>query len=358
VGSIRILLAIAVVFAHSYGFVFVGGRLAVQLFYIISGFLISFILTEAKTYSSISAFYKNRLLRLFPAYFLVALGTLAMLYIATYFSISQGSFFSTYSAIDTNGKISLILSNIFIFGQDWIMFTGVKDGVFQFVSDFRNSEVLVHQGLIVPQAWTLGVELSFYLVAPFILLNKRLIITFFIISLAVRGILIYQGLGFQDPWTYRFFPAELSLFLLGTISHQFWLPFLKRKKWITEGKAKLITFVVFSYCLLYFLLPFRLVNTLLIIAIFTTSLPYMFEFQKKYSFDRWVGELSYPIYISHMAVIMPVFYLWKRLFGETIDNNSLPRAILVVIITIMVSVVINKLLERYINKIRNKIRKS
>ena len=52
-GTIRLLLALAVVFSHSYGYLLVGGRLAVQLFYIISGYLISFILIELKSYSSI-----------------------------------------------------------------------------------------------------------------------------------------------------------------------------------------------------------------------------------------------------------------------------------------------------------------
>ena len=40
-GTIRLLLALAVVFTHSYGYLFTGGKLAVQLFYIISGYLMS-----------------------------------------------------------------------------------------------------------------------------------------------------------------------------------------------------------------------------------------------------------------------------------------------------------------------------
>ena len=57
-GSIRTLLALAVVFNHATGdFVFVGPVLAVELFYIISGFLISFILVEAKSYSNIKSFF-------------------------------------------------------------------------------------------------------------------------------------------------------------------------------------------------------------------------------------------------------------------------------------------------------------
>ena len=55
-GSLRTFLALTVVLSHSYGHIFVGGRLAVQLFYIISGFLISYILLEANSYKSLKGF--------------------------------------------------------------------------------------------------------------------------------------------------------------------------------------------------------------------------------------------------------------------------------------------------------------
>ncbi len=57
-GTLRTLFAISVVFSHSIGFVFVGGQNAVRLFYMISGFLISYILVEKKYYSNVSGFYQ------------------------------------------------------------------------------------------------------------------------------------------------------------------------------------------------------------------------------------------------------------------------------------------------------------
>ena len=57
-GTIRLLLALAVVLSHSYGYLLVGGRLAVQMFYIISGYLISYILIEAKSYHSIKILFE------------------------------------------------------------------------------------------------------------------------------------------------------------------------------------------------------------------------------------------------------------------------------------------------------------
>ena len=58
-GSLRTFLAITVVLSHSYGHIFVGGRLAVQSFYVISGFLISYILLEARSYENLYKFYSN-----------------------------------------------------------------------------------------------------------------------------------------------------------------------------------------------------------------------------------------------------------------------------------------------------------
>jgi peptidoglycan/LPS O-acetylase OafA/YrhL len=71
-GILRTLLALSVVLIHTYGQVFVTGQDAVQLFYVISGFLISYVLIEAKSYPELKFFYLNRYLRLYPIYFLVA----------------------------------------------------------------------------------------------------------------------------------------------------------------------------------------------------------------------------------------------------------------------------------------------
>ena len=62
-GSVRVLLAIAVVVEHSFGMAFSGGVFAVQLFFVVSGFYISYILVEAQSYATVRGFYWNRILR-------------------------------------------------------------------------------------------------------------------------------------------------------------------------------------------------------------------------------------------------------------------------------------------------------
>ena len=349
-GTVRTLLAIIVVLAHCYGRVGVGGSLAVQIFYMISGFLISFVLVEAGTYDSIIKFYKNRFLRLFPVYWAVALCTL-LLECVGYFLSDRTSFFQTYAALDWDGRIALGLSNVFLLGQDWIMFSGVRDGVFQFVTDYRDTEVNVWSGLLVPQAWTLGLELCFYLIAPFVLPKRKWIFTAIAFSFAVRIYLIWVGLDSQDPWTYRFFPKELAIFLFGALSHQILRPYYAD----VFGKH----FAVISawgaggfllYCILFEMLPFPVIQSYLIVIVAFALMPMLFEFQNNFTWDRKLGEYSYPIYISHWMVIAPIsFILGKLGFPE--------KSLLFTSAVLTATLIVSYLLERYVNKNVARLRK-
>jgi peptidoglycan/LPS O-acetylase OafA/YrhL len=118
----------------------------------------------------------------------------------------------------------LAASNTTLFFQDWILFLGIEANEIRFTPNFSTHELPLYLGLIVPQAWTLGVELSFYLIAPFLLARRKALLAFPILSLGVRIVLHIIELGRDDSWVYRFYPAELSFFILGAISHQFLLP--------------------------------------------------------------------------------------------------------------------------------------
>jgi peptidoglycan/LPS O-acetylase OafA/YrhL len=302
-GSTRFLLALSVVIMHSYGFLLVGGQLAVQLFYVTSGYLISLILITNTTYKNTKRFYLNRFLRLFPIYWLIAVISL-IFKIATYYQ-GTGNFFQVYDEVGLIGSVFLIISNLILIGQDWVMFTGVENGFFGLSSSFNQSEVLVYEGLLVPQAWTLGVEISFYLIAPFILRHKRRWLTLLFISLILRAYLIYIGIGQNDPFSYRFFPTELALFLIGAFSHQFFLPmynkhrFLQNTKLVNGISFFLMTFIIFFS----FISLARDLLSIIMIIVFALSLPFLASFQKNNKFDQWLGNLSYPIYICHMLII-------------------------------------------------------
>ncbi|WZB73776.1 acyltransferase family protein [Achromobacter insuavis] len=211
---LRTLLALSVVLDHLGGGTtdwLVGGRLAVQLFYVISGFLISYVLTATDHYRGAPGrFYANRALRLYPVYLAVAALTL-LAYLG-----GGAAFWRVYDGLPLAATLFLALSNLLILGQDWLMFFGIDQGALAFTGSFARSDVPLYQGLLVPQAWTLGVEMSFYLIAPYVLHSPRRLLVLLAASLALRAVLITSGIGLSDPWTYRFFPTELALFLAGT----------------------------------------------------------------------------------------------------------------------------------------------
>jgi peptidoglycan/LPS O-acetylase OafA/YrhL len=354
-GTIRVLLAISVVFSHLGINIFVGSKLAVQLFYIISGFLISYILVEKKSYSSIKNFYLNRFLRIFPIYWLVALITLILILLGNFFLNKNPFLLLIYSELDQIGKSIMFLVNIFLLGQDWIIFTCVKNNFFQFVLDATSCETKYWglSALIIPQAWTIGVELTFYIIAPYILLRKKLLFFFLFLSILVRTYLISIDLV-KGLWEYSFFSNELSLFLFGAFSHQTWTPFLKKNNFLTRKRSILITFLIFIYCIIFSLLPYQTFNYLFLIFAFILSLPFLFYMQNQNYWDKKIGDLSYPIYISHFTFI----WIFKNLFDKffQLKYNLATGSLLIIMTIIFFSFFINYFLDNKIQKFRNKFK--
>jgi peptidoglycan/LPS O-acetylase OafA/YrhL len=354
-GSLRTLFAIAVVFAHSYGYVFVGGRNAVQLFYMISGFLISYVIVEKKAYSTIKSFYINRYLRLYPIYIVVAALTFIAFLIAAFVLNKNVEFFNIYYTAPFSANALLIFSNISLFLQDWVMFAGVEHNQLVFATNFSKSDIVLAKGLLVPQAWTLGVELSFYLIAPFILPKRKILATLLFLSIALRIYLIYIGLGRQDPWTYRFFPTELALFLLGAISHQVILPFY-RNVFSTENIEKystLSTYFLILITLVFWLIPINeLIKSAALFAIFLVLMPLTFLFQSKRDWDKWVGDLSYPIYICHMLVIYVIGFIMGKLGIE----NTITISLAAVAFSVCLSIALNTYIGKPVESLRSKLR--
>jgi peptidoglycan/LPS O-acetylase OafA/YrhL len=160
--------------------------------------------------------------------------------------------------------------------------------------------------LVVPQAWTLGVELSFYLFAPFLIrLKTRSLFGICLLSLALRIYLSRIGHG-DDPFTYRFFPNELSTFVTGMLGCRFYLHYLKPK----EGKKNLRYFgqAALVACLIDILTynsnhMHETTKHVLSLILFAASIPFIFSLTKNNRFDRKIGDLSYPTYICHILVI-------------------------------------------------------
>lgn len=346
-GTLRTLFAIAVVCAHSYGYVFVGGRNAVQLFYMISGFLISYVLVEKKAYATVANFYINRYLRLYPIYFVVGL--------LSFLVLRPAGFFEVYRTAPAAADVLLIFSNITLIAQDWVMFSGVESDKLVFSTDFQKSEVVLQAGLLLPQAWTLGVELTFYLIAPFVLERKKIIFLLLLLSIAIRVYVLQIGLGRNDPWTYRFFPTELALFLFGALAHQVLLPFYR--KYFSGERMEVVarnsTYFLVLVTLVYWLIPiYELIKAPVFFLLFLFFMPFIFVFQSTRSWDKWVGDLSYPIYICHLLAIHVVTLILAKLGAA--DKISI--AFLAVIFSIVFSMVLNSFVANPVEVLRSRFR--
>jgi peptidoglycan/LPS O-acetylase OafA/YrhL len=347
-GLLRTLLAIAVVLSHVGEISFIGGRNAVQIFYMISGFLMSFILVERRSYRQLGEFYISRCLRLYPQYIVIAAVTLLGFLVVD--GPNADAFFATNADIGLSGKLWLIFANATLFTQDWVMLAGNHAGSIGFEPSLAAATAPLYKGLLLPQAWTLGVEMTFYLLAPFILPRRWLVITLLILSLGLRVFLFRLGLANTDPWTYRFFPTELALFLLGALAHQMLLP--RYRAWRLDRHALPITLGVVGCVLVYPWVPApELAKSGLLIGLAMVTLPALFVFQHRRTWDQWIGELSYPVYINHLVLV--------GAFGVLgLGANPNVHAFATIIGSVALAVVMNRYIGQPIDELRHRLRRA
>jgi peptidoglycan/LPS O-acetylase OafA/YrhL len=294
VGILRIILAVAVIIGHSdsvLGIRFTGGIVAVEVFFIISGFYMAMILD--KKYigeGSYILFLSNRFLRLYPMFWIVLCLTILSSVISYAFFqkwLMLSPYIKYFDIMTIPTLLFQIITNITLFGQDIVMFLGMhqETGGMYFTYDFSTSDPMFWEFLFIPQAWSLGIEVMFYLIAPFIVRkSNHFIMLLIILSFSIR-LFTYFYLGYiNDPWTYRFFPSELVFFLLGTVSYR-----LYKAKKILEINfmgGRLKHFIVISFFL--FLLFYQFIYNVrfghiinwLFYGFCCISLPFIFELSK------------------------------------------------------------------------------
>jgi peptidoglycan/LPS O-acetylase OafA/YrhL len=348
-GVIRLLLAISVVIAHSgpiFGCTLVGGQVAVQVFYIISGFYMSLILNEK--YNNIDNSYKlfitNRFLRLFPIYWVVLILSIIIPYVIH--ASQSSSVLYTYTVNFSNMSVFSIIysvfSNLVILGQDFAIFLGFNSstGNPYFIENYQNHSTVMYQFMFIPQAWTIAVEIMFYLIAPFILKRKVWVIFTIILFSVLCRLLLYKNGYNHDPWTYRFFPNELVFFMLGNLSYRLYDKIRNlhiRLSYFSMAFIFIIVFIIF-----YTFINFK-GKSILFFAFFTLLLPLIFKMTKNIKIDTQIGDLSYPVYISHIFV----FFILKAIKVPILNNMGLILSTSTILFSILLNLSINSRIEKY-----------
>lgn len=309
-GLIRVLLAMAVLFGHLpilQNVHILGAALAVQAFFIVSGFYMALVLS-GKYSGQVGLFYSNRLLRLMPTYFVMCALYAVALFV---FNASATSAPEVFRLAFSNPMTAIVMAfeNIAILGQEllfWFTLGPHGELVFNTTGAVPNPPdlLLSWQALLVPQSWSLSMELMFYALAPFLArLSWRWLAAIAAASIALR--LAGYLLPVNYPiWQGRFFPTALFLFVFGMLAQRM-LPFAaklpKAAGWIVN-MALLGLMIVLPAVSDALHLSSEITRWIMYVLI-ALAIPFVFNAFKNLAWDRWIGDLSYPLYLVHLLVI-------------------------------------------------------
>jgi peptidoglycan/LPS O-acetylase OafA/YrhL len=337
-GCLRLLLALSVLIGHSdhsFGLPDVNNTLAVRSFYVISGFYMALVLRGKYRDKPYYVFIRSRYLRLFPAYCSVlALSVLCGL--GTYVLTGQSGWplhgwANTITELHPSTIVTYALSNVFIWGQDILSYCKVNNHgalLFDYLDAYKQTTFGGY--MLVPQAWTLGIELSFYLIAPFLAVRSIAVVVAVMAGSFLLRLFVLPAFGVvSSAFGYRFFFFEIVYFCLGILSFDLYTFYRSRSlhgkwHWFVVGLLSLV-----------FLSAGGAVAAPLRYAALFLIVPSLFLLTKANRLDRFVGELSYPVYISHMVVLYTLAQYYK-------GGNELPA----ILITMLLSVGIYAFVER------------
>ena len=334
-GVLRLFLALSVVAAHAettvFGFNGINSWYAVNFFFIISGFYMAMILNEKYKDMTPIHFYKSRAFRLFPVY-----------YIGIFISllVSFGDIKSVFDHLPTGAQIFFIFQNLFIFGQDLSFLLCIKKDT---------SLACASPMQINIPAWSLAVELGFYLVAPFILKNVKktyLFVLFgcwYLISLnqidfPLGPIDFFNPLSGISAFNYFFYPSSFIFFGGGALAYH-----LRKGNLQDHYFATLFVIILLSFTQTQ--MPFW---HLLFICF---AIPLLFNYTATNRIDRDIGELSYPAYILHYPILL-FLKPFTQTHSQYFDFISLGSWVAII------SCIIGFLLYRYVEKSINNYRQS
>ena len=322
-GTLRLTLALAV--AASHAGVLVGGLnpgvVAVIGFYLISGYVMAGLIQRYYRHpSQAPAFYLDRAIRLLPQYLFYCGLVLA-------WQISTQS--TTPFLISVSPGVGNLLDNLLIVPLNYYM--------------YNDSD----RYTLIPPAWSLGAEVQFYFLAPFLLLWPKRLMCIGLLSLIVY-LAALGGTINSDWFGYRLLPGVLLFFVLGALlQHQHQLSQHKRALAMTAG----VTFLA-GLALLFLYLngtlrqPYNfetligLMLGLILLQALATRSPTRW--------DELAGNISYGVFLNHFLII------WV-LYPQGVNTAQLPGFL---VLSMVFSWLSQRLVEQPLLKLRYRFRKS
>jgi peptidoglycan/LPS O-acetylase OafA/YrhL len=347
-GTLRFTLALSVAYAHAgsfFGFFILPPYIAVESFYAVSGFYMALVLSGkySPAKSTYWLFLTNRFSRLLPSYLIVLALTLALATVVHAHGDPLPEFMRRWtdlSILPFHDLAYMVGAQLSLIAQDGYIFLRVADNSLAFTPFFLKEKYSLVQFLVVPQSWTLGLEIWFYSLAPFIVRRSvGTIVVLLFASLALRFILQFSFGYYGDPWLYRFFPSEIALFLAGVLGYRVYAHHKPQEsraiEYLVIAAACLITCLTVSYW------QASSRKSHAILALVICAIPFLFHYSKNARLDRHLGELSYPLYICHFLVIWTV-----DAFGQF---DPVPRGLGILAGSIMLSAALYGFIDRPVN---------
>lgn len=342
-GLLRTTLALMVMAFHLFVSIPQLGNYPVFGFYLISGYLMTFVMHESYgyTWTGRLSFAINRALRLYPQYGFAALFSVALI-------IMIGP--------ETTRKY-----NGFLF-----LPSALKDWFFNISMLFPSWNPFGISPRIVPPTWSLTVEICFYvLIGLGISKTAKLVKIWLLLSLAY--VLGSYALGFPSSYRYYPIPAASLPFAAGSS-----LYFLAKNNTVYEAylKLKISTRLLFTLmlanCLTWMIISrmakgtFIEVGFYLNILICTLLIYSIIKGGKimaiKASIDSFIGDFSYPAYLLHWQTGLMVSYL---MYGEAFHEFTLRGGINFMVSLMVIgplSVALIFLIDKPIQRVRAKIK--
>jgi len=311
------------------------GNAGVGLFFVLSGFLITYLLLEEKSAAgdiSIAQFYKRRILRIWPLYFIVigiAFFLLPMLY-KSFPLFFEGQSYFILKIEKLHYGTNLLLYLFFLSNVAVKIFSPVAGAA---------------------QTWSVSVEEQFYLIWPWVIkLFSRVLIPVLVLIIICVGIGSYYANWFSNPAIRAFVQTfNIDFMAVGGLcavlyrKHKAAFSRLGNDRWFF---ATVIASVVIQL--------FVEVYPITLSASFALLIVCVIERQVKSNFLDVLGKWSYGIYMYHTAVMYISFSIVDHMNMNSPVGDRLMQYALVIGLTVGISCLSYRYVELFFLKLKQK----
>ena len=331
--------------------IYESGRMGVTLFFVLSGFLISYLLlTERKVTGSISVkkFYGRRILRIWPLYYLLVFLTFVVLPRITFFAVPK------YSAVMPENFWSTLLLYVFLLPQ-------VALSIFEPVP-------------FAEPLWSIGVEEQFYLIWPVLMKYVRrflrLSIAIILVALALKYIAFWlaeanragENLKYWNYLLNYLYFTRIECMAVGGLGA--WLVFARRQRildFIFHRVFQVALYAVTVFFLVsgtfkpvYNYLAYAACFALIIVNVAANPRSLIRIENKLFVF---LGNISFSIYMFHEIVIKSVMEGLVRTRGVAFNDatSNLALYAISIVLTLAVSTIAYYGFERRFLRLKSSI---